>query len=155
MHLGPPLHPADTLGGMQRRLLPLALGALLTVGGLSACGADDSASAAPAVTVTDVDPAGFAELAADPDVTVLDVRTPQEFAAGHLPGAVNIDSSSPDFADAVAELPTDARYLVYCQTANRSGVATDRMVDLGFTDVYDLQGGIVAWANEGGPVVTD
>jgi rhodanese-related sulfurtransferase len=140
---------------MQRRLLALSLGAVLTVGGLTACGADDGAAAAPAATVTDVDPAGFADLATDPDATVLDVRTPQEFAAGHLPGAVNIDSSARDFADAVAELPKDGTYLVYCQTANRSGVATDRMTDLGFTDVYDLQGGIVAWANAGGPVVTD
>ena len=145
----------DTLGGMQRRLLPLALGAILSVGGLAACGADDGASATASSSVTDVDPAGFADLATDPTATVLDVRTPQEFAAGHLPGAVNLDSSSPDFADAVAELPKDGTYLVYCQTANRSGVATDRMLDLGFTDVYDLQGGIVAWANEGGPVVTD
>lgn len=139
---------------MQRRLLALALGAVLTVGGLAACGADDGTSAT-AATVTDVDPAGFAELATDPDATVLDVRTPQEFAAGHLPGAINIDSSAPDFADAVAELPKDGTYLVYCQTSNRSGVATDRMADLGFTDVYDMKGGIVAWADEGGPVVTD
>lgn len=141
---------------MKSRLLPLALGAVLTVGGLAACSTDDAAAPATAgASVTDVDPAGFAELAADPGVTVLDVRTPEEFAAGHLPGAVNIDSSAPDFADAVAELPKDGTYLVYCQTANRSGVATDRMVDLGFTDVYDLQGGIVAWADAGGQIVTD
>ncbi|WP_225752766.1 rhodanese-like domain-containing protein [Actinotalea sp. Marseille-Q4924] len=138
---------------MRRRLLPLAVAALLAVGGLTACGAEDGASSA--VSVTDVGPTAFAELADDPDVTVLDVRTPQEFAAGHLPDAVNIDSSAPDFADAVGRLPKDGRYLVYCQTSNRSGVATDRMVDLGFTDVYDLQGGIVAWAGEGGEVVTD
>jgi rhodanese-related sulfurtransferase len=140
---------------MQRPLLALTLGAVLTVGGLAACGADDGAVASSATTVTDVDAAGFAELATDPTATVLDVRTPHEFAAGHLPGAVNIDSSAPDFADAVAELPKDETYLVYCQTSNRSGVATDRMVELGFTDVYDLKGGIVAWAGEGGPVVTD
>jgi phage shock protein E len=143
---------------MQRRLLPLALGAALTVGGLAACSADDAAPGAPAAvgaSVTDVDPAGFAALADDPGVTVLDVRTPGEFAAGHLPGAVNIDSSAPDFADAVSELPKDSTYLVYCQTANRSGVATDRMLDLGFTDVYDLQGGIVAWAEDGREIVTD
>ncbi|MBC7290392.1 MAG: rhodanese-like domain-containing protein [Actinotalea sp.] len=140
---------------MPRRLLALALGAVLTVGGLAACGADDAATTSPAATVTDVDPAGFAELATEPGVTILDVRTPQEFAAGHLPGAVNIDSSAPDFAELVSELPQDGRYLVYCQTSNRSGVATDRMVDLGFTDVYDMKGGIVAWAADGGPVVTD
>ena len=82
-------------------------------------------------------------------------RRRSSFAAGHLPGAINIDNSAPDFADAVAELPKDGTYLVYCQTSNRSGVATDRMADLGFTDVYDLRGGIVAWADAGGPVVTD
>lgn len=141
---------------MPRRHLHLALAALLTVGGLSACGADGADDGgSSAASVTDVDPAAFAALADDPGVTVLDVRTPDEFAAGHLPGAVNIDSSAPDFADAVGALPKDGTYLVYCQTSNRSGVATDRMVDLGFTDVYDLQGGIVAWSDAGNEVVTD
>ena len=87
------------------------------------------------------------------DALVLDVRTPAEFAAGHLPGAVNIDVESSDFADRVSGLDEGESTLVYCQTGNRSGVATDKMVDLGFTELSELEGGIEAWAAAGEQVV--
>ena len=89
----------------------------------------------------------------DGDAVILDVRSPQEFAAGHLPEAINIDVESADFADRVAGLDESAEMLVYCQTGNRSGVATNEMADLGFTDMSDLQGGIEAWAAAGEEVV--
>jgi rhodanese-related sulfurtransferase len=119
---------------------------LLAVGLLLA-GCSDSAE------VTDVDAAAASEIVAAGESVVLDVRTPAEFAAGHLPGAVNIDVQSPDFADRVAGLDEGEATLVYCQTGNRSGVATDEMVDLGFTELSELSGGIEAWAAAGGQVV--
>lgn len=91
--------------------------------------------------------------AGSPDLTILDVRTPAEFAQGHLPGAVNLDLNNPGFGDALAALDKSETYFVYCQTSNRSGTATQLMADAGFEDVYDLQGGIVAWAQQGLPVV--
>lgn len=86
--------------------------------------------------------------------TVLDVRTPQEFAAGHLSDAVNLDSAATDLDARLARLPKDAPYIVYCRTANRSGVVTRRMHDLGFKHVYDLQGGIQAWTQADLPTTT-
>jgi phage shock protein E len=68
---------------------------------------------------------------------LLDVRTPAEVAEGHLAGALLIDLQGPDFRAAVAELPRDEAYFVYCRTGNRSGQAIEIMRDLGFTDLVN------------------
>ena len=62
------------------------------------------------------------------DTVIVDVRTPAEYATGHLDGAVNIDFQSPSFDDAVADLDSDADYVVYCQSGNRSAQAVSVMV---------------------------
>lgn len=97
-----------------------------------------------------------AAIAADPpeDLVVLDVRTPEEYAEGHLEGAVLVDFYDADFADQLAALDPDAPYLVYCRSGNRSGQALSVMEQLGFSSVVDVDGGIVAWADAGLPVTT-
>lgn len=85
--------------------------------------------------------------------TVIDVRTPAEFAAAHVDGAENIDVSSPDFEDLVADLDKDEEYVVYCQSGNRSAQAADKMADLGFTELVDA-GGIVELQGAGAPLVS-
>ncbi|PZU41421.1 MAG: rhodanese-like domain-containing protein [Microbacterium sp.] len=72
------------------------------------------------------------------DTVIIDVRTPEEFAAGHLEGAVNIDVTASDFDALVSELDADGSYAVYCRTGNRSAQAVERMAGLGFDDVVDL-----------------
>jgi phage shock protein E len=94
-----------------------------------------------------------AELAAD--VVIIDVRAPEEFAAGHLEGAVNIDVSASDFDAVVSELDTDGSYAVYCRTGNRSAQAAERMSGLGFDDVIDLGSLEEAEAATGIALVTD
>jgi rhodanese-related sulfurtransferase len=79
---------------------------------------------------------------------VLDVRTPAEFAAGHLPGAVNVDFRSPDFQARAGTLARGKSYLVYCRTGHRSGLALPILQHLGFTGLYHLDGGITAWQRE-------
>ena len=96
-----------------------------------------------------LDAAAFADLVESADV-VLDVRTPEEFAVGHIPDAVNIDVSAPDFASRVGALDTEASYAVYCRTGNRSATAMQIMQDAGFGSVAHLGGGIVAWVDAGG-----
>ncbi len=103
--------------------------------------------------ITDVDVSAAQQIVEDGNAVILDVRTPEEFAGGHLPGAININVESSDFATKVAGLDESTETLVYCRTGNRSGVATDAMADLGFTDMSDLQGGIEAWAAAGEQVV--
>lgn len=125
---------------MKRLVLLLVL--LL---GLAAC---SSTSAS-----TTLGPTEFQELTQEPGVVVLDVRTPAEFAQGHLENAVNVDVESADFGSQIATLDTGATYAVYCRSANRSKVAMDQMKAAGFTNVQDLDGGIVAWQAQGLPVV--
>ncbi|MEZ5192668.1 MAG: rhodanese-like domain-containing protein [Nocardioides sp.] len=82
------------------------------------------------------------------------MRTPAEFAQGHLEGAVNIDIEGPDFQSQVAQLDPTAPYAVYCRSGNRSGAAVSFMTANGFSEVYHLTGGIGAWEQAGGQFVT-
>ena len=118
-----------------------------------AVSAGPTASAAP-TTGAELGAAEFAAALKRPGTTIVDVRTPQEYAQGHLPGAVNVDVSSPDFAAQIATLDPSAPYAVYCRSGNRSGVAVATMAEQGFTDAYHLGGGIGAWQDAGGEVVT-
>ncbi len=88
----------------------------------------------------------------DPEFVVLDVRTPQEFAAGHLPGAINLDYYSPTFREQLNQLDKSKTYFVYCRTGHRSGEAVKIMKQLGFKKIYDLNGGIMQWQAAGLPL---
>ena len=83
------------------------------------------------------------------------MRTPAEFAVGHLEGAVNADVQSADFAQALAALDPDRNYAVYCRSGSRSKAAMAVMQQSGFSNLFDLAGGIGAWQSAGGQVVTD
>jgi rhodanese-related sulfurtransferase len=104
--------------------------------------------------VQSVDPQTFLSTAKQPGAVIVDVRTPQEYAAGHVEGAINIDVEAPTFDAEIAKLDKNATYTVYCHSGRRSGLATDAMGKAGFTHVYDLQGGFADLANAGATVVT-
>ena len=89
----------------------------------------------------------------DPDFVILDIRTPQEFVAGHIQGAVNIDFYASTFRQELSQLPKDKAYLVYCNSGNRSGQAMPIFRELGFQEVYELRGGIQAWYAAGFPLI--
>lgn len=93
------------------------------------------------------------ENAGNRDFVVLDVRTPGEFAQGHLKGAVLIDYRSPGFRQEMAGLDRKKTYLVYCRTGNRSARALEIMKELGFRRYHHLEGGIKRWLEEGLPAV--
>lgn len=86
------------------------------------------------------------------DLVVLDIRTPEEFAAGHLAGAINIDYYADDFEDQLSALNLDVPYVMYCNSGNRSSNALRVMDSLGFQEVYELDGGIQAWFGAGLPI---
>jgi phage shock protein E len=108
---------------------------------------------APVPTGAHLGPRAFAAAASRPGTVILDVRIAEEFAAGHLPGAMNADVESPGFAAALDGLDPSVSYAVYCHSGRRSGMALDTMSQAGFTDAYDLAGGISAWVATGGRVV--
>ena len=132
----------------------LALSAALLTGCSSTTDtAADTATAEQSAGAAVVDPAAFQQ-AIDNGAEVIDVRTPAEYAAGHIDGAVNIDIASPDFAAQVSALDPSAPYAVYCRSGNRSASALAEMAAVGMTGSYHLGGGIGAWQSAGGEVVT-
>ena len=131
---------------MRRRRVVAGV-ALATALLLPACG---GATAAYALT----GPVEAQELLAEPPagLAVLDVRTPEEFTEGHLSGAANLDFYAAEFVDQLDALDKDQPYFVYCRSGNRSGQTMDIMRDLGFTEVYELDGGILSWVGAGLPI---
>lgn len=81
--------------------------------------------------------AGCSDDTVSADTKIVDVRTPAEFATGHLEGATNIDIEANDFATKIATLDKNASYLVYCRSGNRSAQAKSKMSAAGFTHVTD------------------
>ena len=95
----------------------------------------------------------FAELIADSNVVVLDVRTAAEFAEGHIQGAILIDQGQSDFMEkAKATLPSGKTIAVYCRSGRRSANAAGRLADAGYKCV-NLKGGIMAWKKANMPVI--
>jgi phage shock protein E len=82
------------------------------------------------------------------DYVLLDVRTPQEFNQGHIPGAVLIDIYDPKFREKVNQLDKDKSYYVICRSGNRSGKACEIMHDMGFSKPYNVEGGMLQWMGE-------
>ena len=108
------------------RLAVLACAALLAVGA-----AGCSSTSVSSVADSQID-ASFA------DAIIIDVRTPEEFAAGHLDGALLYNVQDPSFETNIAALDATATYVVYCRSGNRSAQAIERMKAVGFTTLTDL-----------------
>jgi rhodanese-related sulfurtransferase len=99
-------------------------------------------------------PASFDKLhQVNTNAIVLDVRTPEEFAKGHIAGATLLDFKSPGFAAGLEKLDKKKTYLVHCAVGGRSAKACLQMHDLGFVRVFNLEGGLQAWQAAGKPVV--
>jgi rhodanese-related sulfurtransferase len=92
------------------------------------------------------------ERAGKTDFVILDVRTPGEFAEGHIKGAVNLDVQSPAFEKGLRALDRKKSYLVYCRTGNRSRRAVLTMETLGFRSIFHMNEGIVMWKQQNLPL---
>lgn len=102
-----------------------------------------------------LNPDAFEALLGQGEVFLLDVRTPDEYAEGHLPGAANADWQAADFLDQAEKLcPKDRPVGVYCRSGKRSAAAAKTLVKAGYT-VHNLLGGILGWKKAGKTVVTD
>ena len=130
----------------MKKAAALAVAAIASVGLLAGCSSSNEA-------IKKVDPVEFSEVVKQPGVITLDVRTPEEFNAGHIANAININLEGSDFTSEVSKLDMNATIAVYCRSGNRSGVATEQMAELGFVDMYEMQGGILEWEAVGGQVV--
>ena len=100
-------------------------------------------SSAPAFQ--NLTPAQFAEGLRQPGAVLVDVRRPDEFAAGHLPDAVNLEVTAPDFGQRVAALDKTKPTFVYCRSGARSVKAAAQLTTAGFAQVSNLLGGALDW----------
>lgn len=132
---------------MSRVLHPLLVLALVSIFAVGACSSGDSGTATEAVRVV----AAADAVDVLDERTIIDVRTPEEFAAGHVAGAININVEAPDFDEQIAALDAEDAYLVYCRSGRRSALAADQMAEAGFTDIIDA-GGLEELAAAGAPI---
>lgn len=79
------------------------------------------------------------------NVQLIDVCTPEEFNQGHLKGALNYNINSSEFQSNISKLDKNIQVLVYCLSGGRSGSAAELLSSKGFTEVYNMQGGIMKW----------
>ncbi len=100
-----------------------------------------------------LDAAAFSQKVHETGVVVLDVRTPEEFMAGHIQGAINIDVEGTQFDSEITTLDKTKTYAVYCKSGRRSAIAVGKMKDTGFTQMFNLQNGVVDWQSNGLPLV--
>jgi len=142
---------------MRPGVAAVLLAAALMVGGCAdgtvSTTSGPAAATAPAAG-SSLSPSDFAAAAKLSGTVIIDVRTPAEFAAGHIAGAVNVDVQSATFGQQIATLDRAKNYAVYCRSGNRSKAAKAAMQQAGFSHVFDLAGGIQAWQSTGGQVVT-
>jgi len=129
---------------MKKLIAILSISALFLTG----CGASSA-------SVTNQGAADFAKTITDSSVVVLDVRTPGEFMVGHIANAINIDVEGMQFNADVSKLDKTKTYAVYCHSGRRSGIATSEMSKLGFSKLFNLDGGIGAWSAAGQQLVAN
>ncbi|MDN3665938.1 rhodanese-like domain-containing protein [Algibacter miyuki] len=83
------------------------------------------------------------------DIRIIDVRTPEEFEAGHIEGAENINFFDSDFETRVGLIDNRKSLVIYCKSGRRSGKSQEVFTKLGFNKIYNLEGGILGWKSEG------
>jgi len=134
---------------MSRKIissLVLFLGVLF----ISSCNKESRYKTVELITVEEVD-----SLIALEKVQLIDVRTPKEYMAGHIEGAVNIDFRSENFEKLIMEVDKSKPVAVYCGRGGRSSKCATYMQKAGFKKIYDLDGGITEWKFKGKKVSTN
>jgi len=128
---------------MKSRILGLLLASLVSAGALAA---------EPALVPISQEALLERQQKGDEATYVLDVRSPEEYASGHVPGAVNIPYDQ--IASRMAEVPKDQDVVLYCKSGRRAGIAAEVLAGQGYTRLQHLEGDIVAWVEKGRPVET-
>jgi rhodanese-related sulfurtransferase len=106
-------------------------------------------------SAVDLSVSEFSSKVTEAGIITLDVRTPGEFNEGHIEGALLVDFQSGNFENEIASLDKSKTYAVYCRSGSRSGQAVKVMSEAGFTNIYNLNGGVIDWANAGMTLVNN
>lgn len=97
----------------------------------------------------DIDATTAKNIIEQEEITVIDIRTINEYRSGHIPGAINIDFSSLEFDNKIKSLDPEKGYLVYCRSGNRSSISESSFIKAGFKNIYHLNRGINDWIRNG------
>ncbi|MEM7187510.1 MAG: rhodanese-like domain-containing protein [Bacteroidota bacterium] len=127
---------------MKKVFLPALLLLALAI---QSCNNNSTQSEIEMISPIDVYEAVYGE----DSLQLVDVRTAEEYEVSHLKNAQNICVTSDDFKEKVATLDKQKPVYVYCKKGGRSAEAASILKEMGFTKVYDLQGGITSWQQEG------
>ena len=128
---------------MKKRVLSLILGIMLVFSGCENKDTDMKNNTYEKISMSE----GIERMAADEDFILLDVRRADEFAAGHIPGAVNLPNEKIG-TEEIASLPDKNQTIyIYCRSGNRSKQAADKLLALGYTNLIEF-GGIIDYAGE-------
>ena len=150
-HLRSLFIPGDATVHMANPYSLLTIGCIIMAVLIGGC---SSASTAPDQVIQSVSPVEAStlieEMGQRPEFIIIDVRRADEFADGHIPSAINIDSNV--FLEHIVGLNPDGAYLIYCQRGARSASVCEMMRDAGFIEVYEVEGGLSAWEAAGLPV---
>lgn len=130
----------------------LTLGLAVAGAALGSHAGEKNGTHAPATFIIHVAPPAAQKLVAEKKVVVLDLRTPEEFRAGHIAGATNVDYLAPGFEQRLNTLPKTQPYLVHCAAGGRSTKCLPLLREQHFRSIYHLDGGLKAWEKAGLPV---
>lgn len=95
-----------------------------------------------------LDSAQYEKIISENEVTIIDVRTSQEYKSGHIKNAQNINVQSGDFKTKMQYFDKEKPIYIYCRSGARSGKAGKILEEMGFVEIYDLNGGILSWKGE-------
>ena len=133
----------------MKKYITLIFATVITIASVSCNNAQKNDTNASFQAIEVITPkAMFDVLLKDPGAQLVDVRTKDEFAVSHLKDAQNICVTDTDFKQKVAHLDKDKPVYVYCKKGGRSAQASKILKELGFTKIFDLQGGITNWEQQ-------
>lgn len=130
---------------LMKKVIAFAIAPMLVL--LAACGGSSTAK------INNLSADEFASNIQNPATVIIDVRTPGEFASGHIERAINIDVEAANFDTKIAKLDKNVEYSIYCHSGRRSAIAAQKMADAGFTKITNLKDGIISWQSAGYPLV--
>mgnify|MGYP001822729083 CR=1 FL=1 len=136
--------------------LPLLLLLSVTLSGVYSCSRTESKPQTEEFVqdgiASNISPEKFQKLIVSNKGLIIDVRTPEEYQTGSIPGSENIDFKGEKFQADIDSLDRGTPVYLYCRSGRRSGITMTMMQEMGFTEIYNLNGGILAWSEEGLPV---
>lgn len=130
---------------MRTTLLSVIIAALAFVFSVASCQNSGGPSLSEGYSVLSQE--AFKErLATSDNYLLLDVRTPKEYDESHIEGALNVDILNPEaFETGVSQLDSDKTLMIYCRSGRRSRKAAQKLQEMGFEKIYDLEGGFKSW----------